>query len=762
MGYPARPMRPRSRLLLPRGFDGLPIASAREERIARAVMLVAAAWFALAAAWEMFGPILAGHYAASASLGIIAENMLRWGIAGPVWEYTATRPTPDMYYCHHPWGIFWVTAGFMKIFGRHDFVCRLPAVLLSAATPPLLWAIGRAIWRPAAGAAAAAAFVVLPITLAFANFNALEVPLMAWTLLALWGWVRLEQTWRRRYLAASVLGLLMALHADWPAFVLAGEMLFFMLVRAHLGGRRFFGPIVERRHAEVWIAWASASVLTGVLYLALFHRAGKLGELLSIYGARSAGSATPLAAVLASRRYWIELSFTPIAILLGKIAAVVSLVRLFWLRSPVEVVPLAYLGMATFQYLVFKQGADIHVFWPQAFGAYFALAMGALVATLAPGLESLRAFVQRRRGKEVQSAWAHAGLVALALALVPLLFILRDGVPALRYARETGGRFNEKGLLIDSDGDKTAFLRWLAARLSPRATVEMHEGMKATWAQVWALGGRVVKTNRPPPAGPLAGPEDVYVMDSRFASEEHLAAVARSFHVLAVGPFWAVFPREPFAPLEAHSLVESEPSPLGWMLVSGTEPTRAVVPDPYLTWELRTHWDQPAEAPAAPPRTLEEQRIAHNIAIARGDAAAAATLEAAIARELAPVGAAFEGGTEIVGARFTKGARPLLTLFLRAGGPLPPGSTLAVRSRVVARPFLSTTMADPVTREVGLPLAIPPRRLRAGFLYADPVPIRKRPGTEVFQALFTGGRGRAAPKLVGGADAGGALVLRVE
>ncbi|UQA58946.1 ArnT family glycosyltransferase [Polyangium aurulentum] len=749
----------RSRFLLPRGFDGLPVASEREARIARVVTVVATAWFALAAAWEMFGPLLAGHYASSASMGIIAENMLRWGIVGPVWEYTTTKPTPDMYYCHHPWGIFWVTTAFMKIFGRHDFVCRLPAIVLSAATPPLLAALGRALFRPAAGAAAAAAFAVLPITLAFANFNALEVPLIAWTLLALWGWVRLEQTWRRRYLGVSLLGLLMALHADWPAFVLAGEVLFFALVRGYLGGRRFFGPIDERRHAEAWIAWSTVSVLSGVLYLAVFHRSGKLVDLLSVYGSRSAGSAMPLAAVLESRRYWIELSFTPIAILLGKIAAVVSLVRLFALRRSVEVVPLAYLGMAVFQYVVFKQGADVHVFWPQAFGAYFGLAMGALVATLAPVLELLAERVRRARGLATQRPWAHGGTLALAIALVPILFILRDGVPALRYARETGGRFNEKGLLIDSDGDKTAFLRWLAAGLSPRATVEMHEGMKATWAQVWALGGRVVKVNRPPPAGPLAGADDVYVMDSRFASEEHLAAVAGRFHVVAVGPFWAVRPREPFAPIEAYSFAESEPSPLAWMLVSGTEPTRAVVPDPYLAWELRTHWDQPAEAPSAPPRTLEDRRIAHNIAVARGDSAAAAAMEAEIARELSPIGAALEGGAELLGKRFEEGARPLLTLFVRAGGPMPAGATLAVRSRVVARPFLSTTMADPTTREVGLPLAIPPGRLRAGFLYADPVPIRKRPGTEVFQALFTGGRGRGAPR---GASAGGIEVLRVD
>ncbi len=751
----------RCSLRLPGGSDGLPVASARETRIARGVVLVATIWFSLVAAWELFGPVLAGHWAASASLGIIAENMLRWAIPGPVWEYTATRPGPESYYCHHPWGIFWVTAFFMKIVGRHDVVCRLPAILLSAATPPLLYAIGRSIWRPASGAAAAVGFVVLPITLAFASFNALEVPLVFWTLLALWGWVRLLQTWRRRWLFVSVLGLFMGLHTDWPAYVLAGQLLGFGLLRGYLGGRRFFGPLHERRYAETWIAWAVISVVTGVLYLAIFQKAGKLGDLLAVYGSRSSGNVSPLSAVLASRRYWIELSFTPIAILLGKIAAVVCLVRLVVTRAEVEIAPLVVLGMATFQYVVFKQGADIHVFWPQPFGAYFALGMGALVATVAPGMEVVRALVRRARRLPAGGAFEGSGLVALGILLLPLVFVLRDGAPAALYARRTGGRFNEKGLVIDSDGDKTVFLRWLSGRIPQSAVVEMHEGLHATWAQVWSLGGRVVKTSRPTPKGPLVGRDDVYVMDSRYAPESELAAVATRFHVTAVGPFWAVWPREPHAPIDAFIFEEREPTAIEWMTVSATEPVRTIVPDVYATWENRVHWDQAAAAPEEPPRTIEQKRIAHNVAVLAGDAARAGALFSEIERDLRLIGAAYEDGPEIVGALFRPGVRPRLDLFVRASGPLSPGASLVVRSRVVARARFSTTMADPTTREVGLPLVVPVERMRKGFLYVDPVAIVKRPGMEVFHAAFVG-RGKPGMKMARPAGANGVEVLRLD
>ncbi len=751
----------------PRGLDGLPIADDREIGVARAVAIVASTWFAIAAGWELFGPLLAGHYASSASVGIIAENMLRWKIAGPVWEYTAQRPGPEAYYCHHPFGIFWTTAILMKIFGRHDFVCRLAPALLSAATPPLLYAIGRAIWRPAAGAAAAAAFVVLPISLAFASFNALEVPVIAWSLVAIWGYVRVGQTGGRRWVAVSLIGVLGALHADWPAFVLVGELLALGFARGLvLGPRAMDPPIVDaRRQAQWWALTASAAVLTAALYLALFQRSGKLGDFLGAGTMRSAGHEASLAAVLASRRYWIELSFTPIAIAIGKVAAVVAAVRLVALRREHEALPLVFLGMAAVQYVVFRQGADIHVFWPHYFAGYFALAMGAIVATIAPAIGvGQRLWGRLRRRPPVGDrggveAGGRRGVIALGLAMIPIVAIARDGVPALRYARETGGRFNEKGLIIHSDGAKTAFLRWLDARIPRDAPVELHEGFKPTWAQTWTLGGRLVSLGRPVPR-PGRPSRGVILADTRFLLDDQQAGFAESAHVVAVGPFWYALPADAAAPIDAYAIVEREPGPFEWYFVSGTEPHREIVADPFRTWELRVHFGQFASPPTAHPTTFDERRIAHNVAVLQGDGARAAALLADIERDLRPIHAAYDDGTELVGARFDPGARPLLTLVVRAGGPTRGDVQLTVRSRVTERATLSTTMADPTDREVGLPLAIAPQRWKKGFLYADPVAIRKRPGTEVFRATFWSRDRSPFPRPVAGAGAVEVLTLR--
>ncbi|MBK8251777.1 MAG: glycosyltransferase family 39 protein [Polyangiaceae bacterium] len=727
-----------------RDEDGLPITSVIEERVSLAIAAVATLFFAFVATWEIGAPPLSGHYASSASVGIIAENMWKWGIWGPVWEYTSARPGPEAYYCHHPWGIFWTTALLMKVFGRHDFICRLAPVILSVCTPPLLFGLGRAIYRPAAGAAAALAFVVLPISLSFAAFNALEVPVMAWTLVGLYGYVRFLQTYKRRFGAIGVVGFLFAMNADWPSFVLVASILAFAMVRV-LSPGRVFGPVKDRRYAAFWMSLASAAVITFGLYLVLFSRSGKINDLLGAYNMRSAGSQVPLATVLASRRYWIELSFTPIAIFLGKVAAFVALLRVVLTRREEELVPLHYLGMAAVQYVVFKQGADVHVFWPHTFAAYLGLGTAALVATCVPIVE-----------RALKSRWArgrwkvhYAAVAALGLFAAPLLFVLRESIPALVYARQTGGRFDERGRLIDSDADAITFLKWLAETPAMSAAVETHEGLRTNWAYVWALGGRVVYTNRPVPKTASNPGDPLYLADSRFMYDDLQSDLVGRFQVTAVGSFWRV-DRSKTGLIEAFSIRESEPSWLTWYFVSGTEPVRTIVPDALATWEWRVHFGQPADLVTASPTSLSEKRVLHNMALSTGDTGKAQALFGEIAAEFKRIDERFDDGTQIVGARYVEGVRPTLTLLIQAGGPAPKDAQLTVKSKVVARAPFTLSVPDAQEREVGLPLAIAPERWKKGFLYFDEVPIRKRMGREVFHAMFWARRHGTYPKPISG------------
>src|SRR5258706_16403816 len=87
------------------------------DRAAFLVATLGSVWFAMVAMWGLFGPVLAGHYGTMTAFGIAAENMLRWKVWGPVAAYALQAPSPGEYYCHHPWGNFWITTVLVGVFG---------------------------------------------------------------------------------------------------------------------------------------------------------------------------------------------------------------------------------------------------------------------------------------------------------------------------------------------------------------------------------------------------------------------------------------------------------------------------------------------------------------------------------------------------------------------------------------------------------------------------------------------------------------------
>jgi hypothetical protein len=203
-----------------------------------------------------------------------------------------------------------------------------------------------------------------------------------------------------------------------------------------------------------------------------------------------------------------------------------------------------------------------------------------------------------------------------------------------------------------------------------------------------------------------------------------------------VGPFWWVAPQDAPAPIDAYSFAEQEPSLASWYFLGGTEPQRRIEPDPFRTWELRFHFEQPAAPPSGEPVSLEQIRAAHNAALAAGEADRAERLLARLSEALGPPRAQLDDGTELVGARFQDGVRPLLYLVFRAARPSAHDVMPVAKAQVLTPARWSTTMADPTLREVAIPMDIAPLRWRPGFLYGLQIPILERPGHERFMLSF--------------------------
>jgi hypothetical protein len=709
---------------------GRPAADPRVERVARIVTIVACVFFAIAACWGMAAPFGSGHFASTAARGVVAENMWEWGIFAPVREYVLTRPTQAQYYAHHPWGIFWMVAVAYELIGRHDIVCRLPALLMSVACPPLLWAIGRAIWGPVAGALAACGYAVLPISLAFAGFAGFELPVIFGALLVTWTYVRFSQTWRRRWLIGGVLALLFCVNSDWEIFLFLAIALGGLAISGLLLPRGWFGTVDVRRFAQWWVLAVAISVLGGAFWIALFRHLGHLDDLLGSHAVRSAGNEASLSAVLESRKHWIELMFTPLAILIGKLALPLLVIRLVLLRRVLELFPLAILAMSVFHYLHFKQGADVHIYWPQVFAPYFALSLAVLGASFERGSDWLLARFARRQLARLPS------YVALGLfALVPLA-IVPDALSVLRYGHHTGFRFNEKGHPIRQDLDKAAALRWMSARLEGRAVVELHRSMDYTWAQEWSLHRPIVDAGRIPAPGRRQA--RYFIADSRRLLASDQEELAERFQLTAVGPFWLVDYETPNGPIEARAIEARKPSVLQRYLIAPVDPVYEIVPDPFRTWELRDHFAQePNPPPGAAPETPEQRRIAHNLAVAQGNLALAGRLRQEFAQQLdRSLATPLVDGGELLGSAHDE-LRHELWIYLRAAGPTTSPQSFQVRATVVEKKPLSLIPADELQRRIEGLIELDTTLWKKDYIYLIRVETRSRPGREVYEGYFT-------------------------
>jgi hypothetical protein len=680
------------------------------------------------------GPFPDGHYASTSVIGTAAYNSWRWKTIFPVEVYVDHPPGPATYYMHHPLGLFWVIDILGKVFGLHDWVLRLPPLVYVTTTTWLLFKLGRAIWGAVAGGITALAYVALPITLGYANYHDLEQPVIFGFVLSTWGYLRFIRTWRDRYAIASVLGFAFALNNDWAGYLWGAPFLAVLFVYAYLVEKPTRMPLQMKRFGRYWALMCIAIAFSLALELGVLAASGRISDVLSSYLMRSAGSGIPLKTVLAARRYRIELMFTSLGIGLGKLALPIIVARAVIKRSHLELLSLPIFVCALCQYLVFKEGADVHIFWPHYFAPYFALAMGALTASAG----ELTVWIAERLGSAVDRhrAAAAAPWVALVLLGAPTAFILKDGLSLVRLARETGGRFAEANL--DTDLDKEAVLRWFLRGMPPTVGIAYHASIHDGWALQWELRPRL-SSAREPAIGGVSEATRVYILDTRGLPGNELRQVAARYHVHAVGSLWVMDRSERPAPLDGYVLEEREPSLFERWWLGPTEPVRSVRWNAWSTWEWRTMLGQPAVVPTAAPVTTEELRIAHNAALDRGDAAGAARLRAALeARFDLHRTAAFEGGTALLGGVQRTGARRSITLYFRAGS-FPGDARFLIHAKVLAPPRFSALPAAPENLELASGAPWPTSFWRPGGIYSNEVVYRKRPGTEALTGSWIPG-----------------------
>jgi hypothetical protein len=194
---------------------------------------------------------------------------------------------------------------------------------------------------------------------------------------------------------------------------------------------------------------------------------------------------------------------------------------------------------------------------------------------------------------------------------------------------------------------------------------------------------------------------------------------------------------------------EREPNLWEWFWSNATERVRRASdhPDPWLTWEWRVHLGQEAPQPQGEPKTLAEQRIAHNAAIARGDVAAAEhwreRIEAQLDRQVVT---RFGDNLRLIGVRVVEGAEPRVEAWFEAAGQMPGDMSLSVRSTILGPSRWSLIPPDKVDRQMVSVSAIPTKLWRTGFVYEVETVLNHRIGREEYSASWVSVDGSPPPR----------------
>ncbi len=342
--------------------------------------------------------------------------------------------------------------------------------------------------------------------------------------------------------------------------------------------------------------------------------------------------------------------------------------------------------------------------------------------------------------------WAHTAAFGVGLAFVALFTfaLLPDGLRGLYTGRATWGRFNQESIRWDTNLIRVA--ESIVPRVAPGIGVAINSNLDWNWTLEWALDGVHATITGPPKRGSVDATNAFYVARASRMAASDLIQLANDWYLEIYGDIVVADLRRAKGPLEAFTYREHEPNVLEWYFLGGTEPVVALAYDPFTTWEWRTHLGQPAEAPTVEPTTLDELRIAHNIAVEGDDTARAAALRAKIDALVGhDVTARFSQGVSLLGERHIEGVMPREEVWFHAEGPTQGEAEVAVAARMIAPERWSFIAPDPLVRPLSQAMPMPTHLWRPGYLYTQQIVLYHRIGIETFAIGWVARDGAPAP-----------------
>jgi hypothetical protein len=524
----------------------------------RAALAVIFAWFVAVALHGLGNAWQWGHNGYNGAAFMQgARNSLRFHVFGQALYYTGlVRPPPESIYTHHPMMLHFHLIAAQALLGTQEWVGRLVPAIYSVLGLAMLVLLARRTAGRAVAVTTAALYALTPLHLIFANMIDHEQACIFWTLAMLYGYLRWVQAGTRRWLAACLLALTVAMQWDWAAYYFA----FFVALHALWTGLARGRPWLRWRREYTFLLVFSAVVLVnaGAFFLWIKSVRGGLTEMGSAFTGRSSSPDAYF------ERLWQRSLDLQGPLLLSLLAAWLPLQVWRILKRQanfLDFVAVSFLAAQMIHSLVFKQAGFIHCYWTYYAGPAIAIGGALVLVTLARTMASVFADLP-----------PHITRLAFGLVLAAALVPVQTN---MAWARLQWGFATGSATYVvpyDSQLDEMAFARAVASR-HPRQTVKylIHGSIQSRIELEWYLDApleaRDSLTPQPQDTRPVekTRKSTVLLVDLAHTGDRaHLRELAEQHETTVYGRrFFAIDLQAPPAALSSLQPVP-QPTPRWW------------------------------------------------------------------------------------------------------------------------------------------------------------------------------------------------------
>ena len=450
--------------------------------------------YLLYSSFGIAGPFLWGHHGYhGATYALRARMTLRLGVLVPATSPGFVPPLLATYYLHHPIGYHYLLLPFFKLFGDHEWVVRLVAVLGGLVTLQALYRLVRRWWAPQVAVLAVAVYVCLPILWSFSVLSDPMLLEMACCLWALDGFLRyLDRPSCRAALLQSCVALAIGGLLMWEVYfqaTLHGLYLLWLWRAVRKKGLLLpDGWRAGQATQTVWRWLGCTFVATAapmLFHLSLLFRQGLWHDFTHSFQERHSAQVLQ---VIARESYYLRLLFGVPLMMLGGFWLALLAVNGWQRRTQRELAGttkpalpglsarehavLFFFTLNTLYIAMFARGASIHLYRVFFYSAFFTLATVDLWVRLLPWLRERWLGLQAAGHQvppqlEAQLRRRYAWVVALFFVLM-----LPHDVYNLLESRVMMGTHAHKN--YDAEPTKLRFAAEVSRQLAPTDNVLVH------------------------------------------------------------------------------------------------------------------------------------------------------------------------------------------------------------------------------------------------------------------------------------------------